>query len=129
MMVPLNCDMLLPRRRGRGVRTVTLAARLLDWVKTAFRQLAHGATAGRVRPDLRAAAAPAAQNPVAAEEFARGCVLREAGSLAEAIGAFTRAIEARHDYVDAIVALGAAYMQCGKDEDAADQFQLALAFD
>ncbi|HKA42739.1 MAG TPA: hypothetical protein VKF40_12190, partial [Burkholderiales bacterium] len=85
MMVLLNCDMLLPRRCAQaGARTDRLAARLLDWVKTAFRQLAHGATAARVRPDLRAAAAPApsAENAVAAEEFARGCALREAGRLA-----------------------------------------------
>ena len=51
------------------------------------------------------------------------------GRLDAAIASLERAIEARHDHVDAIVALGEAYQARGEAEDAYDQFRLALAFD
>jgi tetratricopeptide (TPR) repeat protein len=80
------------------------------------------------RGAMRNTSKTGAEEPTGAD-YRLGCEALRAGRFDAAIASLERAIEARHDHLDAIVALGEAYRAHGRGEDAHDQFQLALAFD
>ncbi len=61
--------------------------------------------------------------------FARGSVLRNGGDPKAALECFRRAVEIRHDNVEALVSQGEVQFELCLYEDAADSFELALAFE
>ncbi len=58
----------------------------------------------------------------------RGLALQRAGRSEEALASFERAVELKHDDVDALVGQAETHIELGHFEDAADCFELALAF-
>ena len=58
----------------------------------------------------------------------RGLALQRAGRSEEALASFNRAVEAKHDDVEALVGQAETHIELGHPEDAADCFELALAF-
>ena len=58
----------------------------------------------------------------------RGLALRRAGDREAALECFRRAVEFRHDDVEALVNQGEIQFELGRFEDSADCFELALAF-
>ena len=120
---------LMHRAGMRYAATVTKPDKFLDRVKSAFRQLGVAPAAPPAPPVVEAAVQSEHASQSAEDKFALGRILHRSGRLAEAIGAYEAAIDARHDHVDALVALGSAYGECGRREDAADCFQLALTYE
>jgi tetratricopeptide (TPR) repeat protein len=58
----------------------------------------------------------------------RGLALQRAGRSEEALASFNRAVEAKHDDVEALVGQAETHIELGHSEDAADCFELAIAF-
>jgi Flp pilus assembly protein TadD len=75
--------------------------------------------------EMRAAAELAPENPEIRNEL--GSVLARAGATEESLAAFSRAIELRPGYAPAIANRGAAFFGLGRPEDAARDFEAALA--
>jgi tetratricopeptide (TPR) repeat protein len=81
-------------------------------------------------PEPRPAAPARDGVPVeAARQLELGQTLQSAGRLEEALASYARAIELKHDYVDALNAQAVAYLNLGRLEEAEDAFNLAVAFD
>lgn len=60
--------------------------------------------------------------------YEQGCLRRKAGDLAGAEHSFSAALDIKHDFAQAHLALGEALTSAGRTEDAVDCFQMALHF-